>query len=324
MGKREDKFKLYRIIQIEKRIRAGEHPTVKSLMTEHGVSKRTIDRDIEFLRDRYHAPIQNDRKGYYYTDPSFMIQNVLLTEGDLFTVSTVMPLLEQYKNTPLEASFKNIMEKVTQMLPDEVSVDTSFLNQDVSFISDALPKIEDSVFNSIFEAIKLKSVLMFKYRSLSRQDFADKIFDPYHVLCQKGNWYVIGYDHDAKDFRVYALPRMKDISVIDERYIVKDNFELSKAVDLSFGIWYNKEPAVEYELQFSKQVANYISEREWHKDQQLIMNDDGSVTLKFTSNQKQQVLSWVLSFCGKVKVINPIELKNEVIKAAEMMLSQNK
>ena len=75
-------------------------------------------------------------------------------------------------------------------------------------------------------------------------------------------------------------------------------------------------PAVEYELVFVPAIKNYIIEREWHSNQQIIENEDGSVTLKFSSNQKQQVLSWVLSFGEKVKVVQPVELREKVISAA--------
>ena len=90
---REDKFKTHRMIQIDKWIRSGSYPGVEQMMAEYGVSRRTILRDIEFLRDRYCAPVEYDknRKGYFYSDSTFMIQNVLLTEGDLFTVSTLSP-----------------------------------------------------------------------------------------------------------------------------------------------------------------------------------------------------------------------------------------
>lgn len=310
MAEREDKFRTHRIIQIDKWIRSGSYPSVQQMVLEYGVSKRTILRDIEFLRDRYDAPVEADRmrKGYYYTDPTFMIQNVLMTEGDLFTISTVMPLMEQYKNTPLETSFRNIMAKIAEMLPNHVSVDSSFLNSDISFISDPLPEIEEVVFNSVFKSVKIKKVLKFNYRSVSSQEYKLRTFDSYHVLCQKGNWYVLGYDHDVKETRIYALSRMKDIEITGESFTIPKDFDLSKHVDLSFGIWNNTVPPVEYELLFSSSMSNYILEREWHAGQRMKQNKDGSVLLKFKSNQKEQIFSWVLGFGSAVTVLNPPEM----------------
>ena len=314
MANREEKFKTHRIIQIEKSIRNGEYPSIQKMAEYHGVSIRTIKRDIEFLRDRYNAPVEYDknRNGYYYTDPTFMIQNVLLTEGDLFTVSTIMPLMEQYKNTPLENSFKNIMEKVSEMLPNQVNVNTSFLNEDISFISDPLPKIESEVFETIFKSIKLKQTIEFEYRSVAKTDYSNKKIDCYKVICQKGNWYVLGLSHNKNEVRIYALSRMQNVNLIEETFEIPQDFDLNNYVDLSFGIWNNKEEPVEYELLFDSEINTYVLEREWHTNQTVEQNADGSVLLKFKSNQKQQVLSWVLSFGEAVKVLNPPELIEKV------------
>lgn len=320
--KREDKFRTHRLMQIDHRIRNGEFPSVEEFQNEHGVSRRTILRDIEFLRDRYNAPLEYDRekKGYYYSDPTFLIQNVFLTEGELFTVSTLFPLMEQFKNTPLENSFRSIMLKISEMLPEQVSVDSSFFNSDVSYISDPLPCIDESVFNSIFKAIKIKQTIQFDYKSSGKLDFDKKEIDCYKVVCQKGNWYVLGHSHKKAEIRIYALSRIHNIQFLDKYFTIPEDFDINKYVDLSFGIWNNKEPAIEYELLFSKEVSTYIMEREWHSNQIIEQKNDGSVLLKFSSNQKQQVLSWILGFGNVVKVLNPPELVKAVKEKAMLML----
>ena len=319
---REDKFKTHRLIQLDKWIRSGAYPSLEKMMHEYGVSRRTILRDMEFLRDRYGAPLEYDkeRKGYYYSDPTFVIQSVLLTEGDLFTISTVMPLLEQYRNTPLEGSFRSIMSKVSELMPDTISVDTSFLNKDIAFITEPLPKIDESVFFAIFRAVKGFETVTFGYRSSGGTEFKQRTFDCYRVLCKKGSWYVIGFDHDAADdasstpgaIRVYALSRIRDVQFPGGRFSVPEGFELNRHVDLSFGVWNNPEPPAEDELVFSPRLANYITEREWHRDQSVERNEDGSVTLKFRSNQKQMVFSWVLGFASAVRVVRPDSLRDEI------------
>ena len=80
----------------------------------------------------------------------------------------------------------------------------------------------------------------------------------------------------------------------------------------------------EYELLFDSSLANYILEREWHKDQQIEQREDGSVYLKFSSNQRQQVSSWVMSFGTAVEVLAPESLRDEIRANAEKILEKYK
>lgn len=311
---RESKVKSFRILKIDDMIRSGTYPNVPKLMKEFEASRSTIMRDIEFIRDQYQAPLEYDpdRRGYYYTDSTFFIKSVMLSEGELFTVSTIMPLLDQYKNTPLEASFKNILSKMMELLPDQVQVDSAFNTNGVTFIKDPLPEISETTFNSIFEATRIKKTVEFYYRSISSQDYSFRKFDPYNVLCQKGNWYIIGHCHKHNDIRVYALSRMKDIEITKDKFQIEKDFNVKKYIDPEFGIWLNSEQPKKIELLFNSNLNTYILERVWHVNQECKQNPDGSVYLSFMSNQLQETLHWVLSFGSSVKVLNPPELQNKL------------
>lgn len=114
LQKNDDIRRKTRIIQIDEMLRGGSYVKIASLVRKFGVSQRTVERDFERLRDDLNAPLEYDKSKnmYHYTDPTFSVPNVILTEGELFTVSALLPLMEQYKNTPLESSFKNIMKSL--------------------------------------------------------------------------------------------------------------------------------------------------------------------------------------------------------------------
>ena len=68
-------------------------------------------------------------------------------------------------------------------------------------------------------------------------------------------------------------------------------------------------------------LKTFVMERTWHKGQTLRENKDGSVYLSFETNQLSQTASWVMSFTGGAKVLNPPELKDEVRAAAQRILA---
>ena len=107
------------IMKIDQSIRNGEYPNANKLNKILGteLSRSTFGRYIDILRDDYGAPVEYDfhKNGYYYTDSTFYLQQVMLKEGELLTLSTIIPLLEQYKNTPMEKSYRELMEKLIKM-----------------------------------------------------------------------------------------------------------------------------------------------------------------------------------------------------------------
>lgn len=118
--------------------------------------------------------------------------------------------------------------------------------------------------------------------------------------------------------------RIKNIVSAGKTFSVPKDFDIHKHIDLNFGIWNNPEPPEEYEFLFSAKMANYVLEREWHKNQLITQHEDGTVLLKFNSNQKQMVFSWAMGFGDSVTVIKPARLREEIRAECEKMAEKYK
>jgi predicted DNA-binding transcriptional regulator YafY len=116
----EEKVRVNRILMIDEEIRSGAYPSVDKLAHRSEVTNRTIERDIEYLRDMYQAPIEYDRQkhGYYYSESNFFIKSGILTEGELFSIALFDRLLEQYRNTLIETAFRLIFKKIVQSMSE--------------------------------------------------------------------------------------------------------------------------------------------------------------------------------------------------------------
>lgn len=313
------------LMKIDQSIKNGEYPNVKKLNEKNGwdFSRSTIGRYIEILKNDYDAPIEYDfqKNGYYYTDPTFYLQRVMLNEGELLTLSTILPLLEQYKNTPLEESYRKLMSKLIEILPDSITVDSALINNEVHFISDPITTLQDGVFENVLKATKLHQTLNMEYKTARDSDYQNRLFDPYHIICQKGSWYLLGLSHHSNAIRLYAMPRMRNCVITEKKFSIPKDFKLEDHIDIQMGAWGNSGEQFNIEIEFVKGLKTYVMERTWHKDQIIRENPDGTVYLSFKTNQLGQTSSWILSFAGGAKALNPPELREQIKKATERILS---
>lgn len=325
--KRNSPHILSYMTEIDKAIRNGWYPNASKMNREKGwsISRSTFIRYIDAMRDAYDAPIEFDytKNGYYYTDKSYCLKRVTLKEGELLTLTTILPLLEQYKNTPLESSFRGIIKKLSEMLPDNISVDSAFINNEVRFISEPIARLGDGVFEAALKATKLKRTLRFEYKAAGKKDFEPREFDPYHLICQGGSWYLLGHSHHSDEIRIYAMARMQNAQVTQKTFVMPKDFDIKKHIDPEMGVWRTTAKKVKVEIEFSPELKSYVTEREWRKDQVMKTRRDGSVYLSFKTNQMNKVCSWILSFGGGAKILNPPELREQVKAAAKKILKAN-
>jgi predicted DNA-binding transcriptional regulator YafY len=312
----EEKIRINRILMIDEAIRSGAYPSTSKLASKAEVAKRTIERDIEYLRDMYQAPIEYDRHkgGYCYAEPSFFIKSVLLTEGELFSIALLDRMLEQYRNTPIEAALRRIFQKIVKSMPERVTVDSGLLNQEITVVSDHHGPIDPDAFERVFAALKAKRTISFEYRPLQKTTHMRRTVDPYHAICQRANWYFIGYCHDRKEPRMFSFSRARSVKLTKAHFRIPDGFKPEDYFDKEMGVFASARTAYTVELLMADEIGTYAFERRWHETQEAERREDGSVYVKFTTTQMPEALRFVLGQGHTVKALNPPELI-EMVKA---------
>lgn len=143
------------------------------------------------------------------------------------------------------------------------------------------------------------------------------------MICHKGSWYVLGYSYHAESIRLYAMPRIHNCKITNDKFSIPKDFKLEQHINVQMEAWGNSSEKFKVEIEFVKGLKTYVMERTWYKGQTIKENKDGSVYLSFETNQLGQVVAWVMSFTGGVKVLNPPELKKRVADAAREILKNS-
>lgn len=51
--------------------------------------------------------------------------------------------------------------------------------------------MEDGVFEAVLKGTKLHLTLKLEYKTAKDSEYQERLFDPYHIICQKGSWYKV-------------------------------------------------------------------------------------------------------------------------------------
>ncbi len=321
MQQKEKKVLARRINQIDDIIRRGTYPSAAQIAKELDVSLRTVNRDLNNMRDFYYAPLEYDtnKRGWYYKDPNYFIKYIQFEEGELFSLSLFDTLLLQYKNTPLEENLRSVFEKIRTSLPDTVSIDSRFLDDSVTYIPDALAPINKEVFDTVFSAVNKGLTLTFDYKPLQKTTYMERKFNPYHIICQRGNWYAIGFCHLKNEVRIFSFSRMKNVQLTKEHFKVPETFNAKDYIDKTMGVWLSAKTKHKVRLLFSSEIGTFAAEHVWHENQTVKQNADGSVEVSFETTQLPEVKRMVLGQGRTVKVLEPEELVEQIQEEVEAM-----
>lgn len=79
---------------------------------------------------------------------------------------------------------------------------------------------------------------------------------------------------------------------------------------------------MEVKIWFSAEQAKYIKDRQWSKTQTIEERGDGSIILSMTTSGWWDVKSWVLSYGAHARVLEPGDLRSEIVEDLSECLAQ--
>jgi len=310
------------MLHIHQTLAADKFPNSTTLARELEVTTKTIQRDIEFMRDRLNLPVEFDpsHNGYRYTGEVSAFPTMQITEGELFALVVAEKALQQYRGTSFEKPLLSALRKMEQSLPDTISLNLADIEQTISFRTRAEPILDLKIFDVLAKAVSQRQQLELNYRKPGQQA-EPRIVDPYHLANINGEWFLFAYDHARKDIRTFAPARIQSAKPMGKTFERTQKFSLEKRLRDSFGV-HAGEGKFEVVIRFTPRAADYIREKKWHPSQTLRDLKNGSVELTMRLSSLGEVERWVLSWGGEASVLKPHDLLASVQAAAKRILQK--
>ena len=312
---------LERMLRIHQAIQSGAYPNTSTLARALEVSTKSIQRDLDFMRDRLDLPLEYDarRFGYRYTEDVSAFPTLQITEGELFALLVAEKALQQYRGTNFEKPLVSAFRKMAAALPDTISLNLADWEQTISFRTSAEPILDLEIFDTLAKATARRQQLVLTYRKPGSPQAEERVVDPYHLANINGEWFLFAYCHLRRDIRTFVPTRIQAVQPTGQTFNRPKRFSLEKRLRDSFGV-HSGQGEYQVVIRFDELAAEFIREKRWHPSQGLRELEDGGVELSLTLSSLVEIQRWVLSWAGHAVVISPPELAESVRAAAQQLL----
>lgn len=310
---------LARLFRITQEVQRGTYPDIASLSRILEVSRRTVNRYIEALRDDFGAPILYSKKykGYYF-EKSWPFPLVDLSQGEALALFLSLSVVEQFRGTPLEHFFASLEEKLKIALPEEYKMsEKEFAMLFSPFLSPLMMKVDvKDVFDKIFQAIDQRRRILLRYFSFSSHQETERKVDPYHLYNFEGVWYFCGFCHLRREIRDFALDRVREVTILAENFVRPSDFSPREYFAQAFRLYHGE--TLRVRIWFDPEKAPWIQERIWHPTQEIQELPDGSVIFTVRAHP-EEIKRWVLGYGSHARVLEPESFRKEIQEEIERM-----
>jgi len=301
----ESRVKIDRLIGIITVLLQRNRVTAPFLAEKFEVNRRTIGRDIDALCQAG-IPIvtYQGAGGGISIAEGFKLDKSILTAGEL---SGIIAALKGIGSVSESSQIEQTLDKLGANSEAVLSLHEPVIIDLASYYKGALTKKIEVIKQSILD----RHVIEFDY--FYDKGESHRRIEPYIVIFQWTSWYVFGFCLDRQDWRMFKLNRLWGLIKCDEQFVKRDipterrDFDQHLSEDIKLVALFDK--MVKYQLVDSYGPDSFIE-------------DDNGLHFEFWYTNRRYLMSWLLGFGDKVKVLEPQDIVVELQEVAKKILEQ--
>lgn len=280
-----------------------EHVTAADLAERFEVSIRTIYRDIEVL-SQAGIPVyaRKGKNGGICLMEQFVLNKMLITKEEQQQILSALLSVEE--TTASEE--KTILQKLGSFFKTEP---VNWIAIDFSDWGGG----QKQLYEGIKRAILGSKVISFDYYGQNRA-MSRRTVEPVQLLFKEYTWYLNAYCRERKALRHFKLTRIKRMEVSEESFAPREE-------------WYQEENvenrpdgnAVPISV-YAPTIVMWIDKKEAYRvydrfaESEIEVLEDGDFLVRVAYPLDEWVYSLILSFGASAKVLEPVEIREEIKK----------
>jgi proteasome accessory factor C len=264
-----------------------------------------------------------EQENYSLRPENFHLPPVEFTDKELAALQTALSLLdgEFAYAEPLRLALQQITWGRPSPLaaPEQRSVALGITASAGGHeLSARLAKVETAIFRN--------KTILFDYYTMERDELGSRRVDPYHLLFQGGQFYLLGYSHERKAIRVFRLSRIRG----KVSYATKAEHDFRRPANFDPRAYANR---ADWQLGDQQGVAEIlVSERiAWQIERHFgrygeVREPDGEAGAAAADrifltpySSPRGIVSWVLGLGPNARLLGPPELSRELDRRLKLL-----
>ena len=280
---------------------------------------RTVRRDLAAL-ERVGFPLLTERAigqtRWKLLDGFRRLPALGFAPSELMALVFSRDLLRPLQGTYVHSALDSALGKASAALPPS---GLNFVRQMSEFLSVRFGphktyRAHHEIVDRTSRAIADRRTVQMRYLSASRGKIGRREVDPYHLWYAAGGLYLIGYCHRRRDVRMFAVERIRSLTITDHPYQLPLGFDVEAYVQDALVVMRGRQIAVE--LVFDRATAAWSRDRVWHPSQQITPLRDGRLRMTLRVADTRELVGWILSFGRGVRVVRPLTLRDRIKEEA--------
>ncbi len=266
-----------------------------------------------------------EQENYSLRPENFHLPAIAFTDRELASLQTALSLLdgEFAYAEPLRMALQQISWGRPSPLnaPDQGSIALGITGSAGGHeLTSRLAKIETAIFRH--------KTITFDYYTMERDEIGPRKVDPFHLLFQGGQFYLLGHSHERGALRVFRLSRIRG----KVAYASKAEHDFRRPADFDPRAYANRADWQFGEAREQAQV--WISDRiGWQVERHFGRfgsvraggdEIDGGIVFTTGYANARQLASWVMRLGEHARVLEPESLREEVAERVELLAERHR
>jgi len=263
-----------------------------------------------------------EQETYSLPPENFHLPPIEFTDEELAALQTALALLdgEFAYAEPLRLALQQISwgRPSPMRAPDQHTVALGITASAGGHeVSQRLAKIETAIFR--------RKTLLFDYYTMGRDEVGTRRVDPYQLLYQGGQFYLVGRSHERDAIRVFRLSRIRG----KVGYATKAEHDFQRPKDFDPRVYANRidwqfgDPVGTAEVWIGHRIAWQIERHFGRYGEIRSLGEDGDKVLTTQYSDARQLIAWVLGLGEHARILGPPELVEELHERVALLIERH-